>query len=105
MSVSYDQILQKMMKELQEANLVKQHPEKVKEHVRAVKLLGDLIVDDEGASISSMQTMQQPSTAAQQMMTSTQSQQPTASPSPQPAPKSEPSINHEEANGESLFDF
>ncbi|MYL35727.1 hypothetical protein GLW08_14565 [Pontibacillus yanchengensis] len=100
MSVSYDQILQKMMKELQEANLLKQHPEKVQEHVRAVKLLADLIVDDDGAS---MQTMQQPSTSSQQIAP-TQSQ-PTASPSPQPAPKSEPSIDHEEANGDSLFDF
>ncbi|GGD01029.1 YwdI family protein [Pontibacillus salipaludis] len=93
MSVSYDQILQKMMKEVQEASLGQRNPEKVKEHVRAVKLLSDLILDEQG-SASYTQATPQPYVQPQRTVES-----------PKAAPKPEPEIDHEEANGNSLFDF
>lgn len=98
MSVSYDQILNKMMKEIQEAHMMKRHPEKVKEHVRAVKLLGDLILDESG-SIEG-ESFQQPSERMYEPSRNTQAQG-----SPTPAPKPKPTIDHEEANGDSLLDF
>ncbi|MFC0525176.1 YwdI family protein [Pontibacillus salicampi] len=104
MSVSYEQILQKMMKEIQEAHLQVNDPEKVKEHVRAVKLLGDLIDDTSSTSRVAAQQV-----APNQTYRGHSQPTPQAAPSkettPTPAPASEPSIDHEEANGESLFDF
>ncbi|MCD5324007.1 MULTISPECIES: YwdI family protein [Pontibacillus] len=94
MSVSYDQILQKMMKEVQEASLGQSNPEKVKEHVRAVKLLSDLILDEQGSASSYSQPTPQPYIQPQKTVES-----------PKPAPKPQPEIDHEEANGNSLFDF
>lgn len=99
MSVSYDQILNKMMKEIQEAHMMKTKPEKVKEHVRAVKLLGDLILDDESGMDNSVP---QPSSHSQ-VYKATHKAQPQTTPTPAPTPK--PSIDHEEANGDSLLDF
>lgn len=100
MSVSYDQILQKMMKEIQEANLQKEQPDRVKEHVRAVKLLGDLILDDDSVASPMMQSTTVP---GQSTYVATNSSQGTETPTPAPKPKQK--IDHEEANGESLFDF
>ncbi len=100
MSVSYDQILQKMMKEIQEANLQQEQPDKVKEHVRAVKLLGDLILDDDSVTPKMMQ-----SSVVTNQSSFASTSQPQGAETPTPAPKPKQEIDHEEANGESLLDF
>ncbi|KGX86498.1 YwdI family protein [Pontibacillus litoralis] len=103
MSVSYEQILKKMVGEIQEAIKHTENGQRVKEHVRAVQLLGGLILDDETMNTKAAPSIQ----AVEQMMhVSSMVQQPSTPQVILPSTsKQTPTIDHEEANGDSLLDF
>ncbi|WP_226036246.1 DUF5327 family protein [Aquibacillus saliphilus] len=91
MAISSQAVLSKMIKELQVATTVKDQ-EAVREHVHAVRLLCDLLLDDpETVEIDQEQEMKK--------MIGATDQQPIKD------KKSTPSLDHDEGNGKSIFDF
>ncbi|MFD1020031.1 YwdI family protein [Thalassobacillus hwangdonensis] len=96
MSITNDAVLKKMMKEVQEA-MGKQDHASVREHVRAVKLLCDLVLDEEGSSPGNVQ---EPTAAELRKMMGDD----TTSHKVTKSSGSERS-EHGKANGDSIFDF
>ncbi|MCT2538257.1 YwdI family protein [Aquibacillus koreensis] len=99
MAISDQTVLTKMMNELQEALNKSGQTNVVREHVRAVRLLCDLILDSEPESTGT--TEPKPSIdqlELKKMMGNLGQSQPNTTP---PTRK----IDDEEANGDSIFDF
>ncbi|MFC7319417.1 YwdI family protein [Halobacillus campisalis] len=101
MTISNQTILKKMSSEIQEAMLNHGDDHRVREHVRAVKLLADLVLDQDSASQAvpkQKSSVQEPTVEEiRQMMGNDQPVQKQTS-----APQSD---GHDEANGKSIFDF
>ncbi|SDK16350.1 YwdI family protein [Sediminibacillus albus] len=95
MAITNQAVLRKMGNELQEALAKQDQTEAVREHVRAVRLLCDLILDD-GQGVTEEQELAK-------MMGGVEGQLPSSKPTPGRPQKN--NINHEEANGNSIFDF
>ena len=96
MSITNDAVLKKMMKEVQEA-MGKQDHASIREHVRAVKLLCDLVLDEESASSGSVQ---EPTAAELRKMMGDDT-----TPRKEPKPSVSERSEHGKANGDSIFDF
>lgn len=88
MSVSYEKILTKMMEELRQATIKQDQTGKMKEHIRSIKLLSELILEEqqEGSSQTVIHN------DSKKVIPSVSTNQESAS-------------KHEEANGNSIFDF
>ncbi|MFC7062306.1 YwdI family protein [Halobacillus seohaensis] len=100
MAISNQTILKKMSSEIQEAMLNHGDDPKVREHIRAVRLLADLVLDQnaEHTGTADKKSVQEPTVEEiRQMMGSDE-----------PVQKKSPdtkSDEHDEANGKSIFDF
>ncbi|WP_077623505.1 YwdI family protein [Sediminibacillus massiliensis] len=98
MAISNQSVLNKMQKELKEAMAKEGQTNAVREHVRAVRLLCDLILDEDKGS----------GTAEQQELQAMMGNLETSLNKPSNVQRTgQQSVNtdHEEANGDSLFDF
>ncbi|WP_053218045.1 YwdI family protein [Virgibacillus senegalensis] len=95
MAISNQTVLAKMMSELQEALVKKDKTAAVREHVRAVRLLCDLVLEEDSAS------------ASDQEMAKMMGDMATGRTAGKPEVKSvgKQAVDHEEANGNSIFDF
>ncbi|QTN00917.1 hypothetical protein ERJ70_17465 [Sediminibacillus dalangtanensis] len=98
MAISNQTVLTKMMSELQEALEKKDETAAIREHVRSVRLLCDLMLEEDNAAAGTepeqelmkmMGDMHAGSHAGPSKVKSTGKQ----------------TIDHEEANGNSIFDF
>lgn len=101
MTVSNQQLLQRMNKEIEEAQMNHGDAGRVREHVRAVKLLCDLILEEEGTSAraDSPQVTEKSSEPTAAEIRKMMGEEPSKSKN-----KKEDSSD-EEANGSSIFDF
>ncbi|RWZ58920.1 hypothetical protein EQV77_08170 [Halobacillus fulvus] len=98
MAISTQNVLKKMSNEIQEAMLQHTDQQKVREHVRSVRLLADLLLEQEEASVQPSQSVQGPTAEEVRQMMG-------AEPSPSKSSASKDKIDHDEANGPSIFDF
>ncbi|HEX6594009.1 MAG TPA: DUF5327 family protein [Bacillota bacterium] len=89
MGVSYDTILQKMFHELQQAKRSVHQREKMSMHIRHLQLLGDLLVTND--SSAEVKISEDERRVSEQTSTSFSN--------------NDVQIDHDEANGESIFDF
>ncbi|WP_226581524.1 YwdI family protein [Halobacillus litoralis] len=98
MAITNQTVLKKMSSEIQEAMLQHGNEQKVREHVRSVKLLADLLLDEGTGNHQPESSVQEPTVDEIRKMMGADKQPPKQS---QPQTK----IDHEEANGSSIFDF
>ncbi|WP_101842334.1 YwdI family protein [Halobacillus sp. Marseille-P3879] len=105
MAISNQTILKKMSGEIQEAMLNHGDDHRVREHVRAVKLLADLVLDEGSSnpSVSGPSTAKSPSSV--QEPTVEEIRKMMGGEEPVRKPSSDNSSDHDEANGKSIFDF
>ncbi|MCA0971084.1 YwdI family protein [Halobacillus litoralis] len=117
MAISNQTVLKKMSNEIQEAMLQHGNDEKVKEHVRSVRLLADLFLEQETSSKRSV--IEPTSDEVRAMMgggTSKSTEQKGEADEPTPEEirvmmggdkpqSSKKTKGDDEANGESIFDF
>ena len=100
-AVANETIIKKMIQELVRAQEVQQNHKQMKKHIEHVRLLSDLLLEEErGERQGSVQPVDSAnrSEAELRMMMGSQAK-PTA-------PKEKKHImNHDEANGDSIFDF
>ena len=117
MAISNQTVLNKMANEIQEAMLQHGNEEKVKEHVRSVRLLADLLLDQDTEQRSVIEPTSQ---EVQAMMGGGQAKPPKAQtsgdePTPneirammggeKPKSSGKERTNDDDANGTSIFDF
>ncbi|WP_082232606.1 YwdI family protein [Halobacillus massiliensis] len=103
MAISNQSILKKMSSEIQEAMLNHEDDHKLREHVRAVRLLADLVLDQETSSSLSGRSQQQGSV---QEPTAEEIRRMMGSDAPvRKASEDNKEAGHDEANGSSIFDF
>lgn len=106
MAISNETVLKKMMNEIQEAMLKNGETASVREHVRAVRLLCDLMLDERPAQSTGSSAypdpadVEEPTTAEIRKMMGDDSAS-----KQQSDQKKNPAIDHDEANGDSIFDF
>ncbi|MGP4059220.1 YwdI family protein [Halobacillus sp. H74] len=98
MAITNHNVLKKMSNEIQEAMLQHGNEQKVREHVRSVKLLADLLLDQESNGEQSESSVQEPTVEEIRKMMG-------ADNSPSEKREPETKADHEEANGSSIFDF
>jgi hypothetical protein len=91
MPVSENKVLNEMMKELQKARASIDLPSKMKEHIRAVRLLANLLIDDESAT-NEEEVLRRIMEEEGKISTASKNNVNTA-------------IDHDDANGTSIFDF
>lgn len=103
MAITNQTVLKKMSSEIQEAMLQHGDQQKVREHVRSVKLLADLLLEEESSTTQSPSSVQEPTVEEIRKMMGAD-KQPSSSQSI-PQSKQETKSDHEEANGSSIFDF
>ncbi|MRG86256.1 YwdI family protein [Salinibacillus xinjiangensis] len=99
MPVSDQKVLRKMMNEVQKAMENQHDATKMKEHIKSVRLLTDLFIDEESSTsetdvLAKLTEEKQMKTQAVQPQETRQMQQ-----------TGQQSIDHEGANGSSIFDF
>ncbi|MYL69639.1 hypothetical protein GLW00_02185 [Halobacillus litoralis] len=99
MAITNKTVLKKMSSEIQEAMLQHGDEQKVREHVRSVKLLADLLLEEEASTQSSPAAVQEPTVEEIRKMMGA------GSPEPVQKENKETKIDHDEANGSSIFDF
>ncbi|MGR9048435.1 YwdI family protein [Halobacillus faecis] len=100
MTITNKTVLKKMSSEIQEAMLQHGDEQKVREHVRSVKLLADLLLEDETSTQSSPGAVQEPTVEEIRKMMGAGSR-----PEPVQKENKETKVDHDEANGSSIFDF
>ncbi|MGP4076440.1 YwdI family protein [Halobacillus sp. K22] len=103
MAISNQSVLKKMSSEIQEAMLQHGDEQKVREHIRSVRLLADLFLEQgQEETVSSnkgSQTMHEPTVDEIRKMMG-------ADKTPDSKPKSEEKrLEDDDANGSSIFDF
>ncbi|WP_106495985.1 DUF5327 family protein [Lentibacillus sp. Marseille-P4043] len=96
MAVTTNTVIQKMMKEVQELNKQQMNQQVMMQHVANVKLLCELLLDEEGPSVTTSSDISAREMKAM-MGTSTHPSVRTQS--------DHETIDHDEANGKSIFDF
>ncbi|GGF21420.1 hypothetical protein GCM10010954_20310 [Halobacillus andaensis] len=104
MAISNQTILKKMSSEIQEAMLNHGEDSRVREHVRAVKLLADLVLD-EGSASSSSSFASQTSSVQEPTVEEIRKMMGSDQPVQKPSSTDKPSEDHDDANGKSIFDF
>ncbi|UOQ95034.1 YwdI family protein [Halobacillus shinanisalinarum] len=98
MAITNQTILKKMSSEIQEAMLNHGDDQQVREHIRAVKLLSDLVLEEGPNSKQTQGSVQEPTAEEIRKMMG-------ADKPAQKESKPESSLDHDEANGKSIFDF
>ncbi|MBH0230535.1 YwdI family protein [Halobacillus yeomjeoni] len=98
MAISNQTVLKKMSSEIQEAMLKHGDDQQVREHVRSVKLLADLFLEQETTTTQQAPTVNEPTVEEVRKMMGANE------PAPSKQKKEEP-IDHDDANGSSIFDF
>ncbi|SDM51568.1 YwdI family protein [Sediminibacillus halophilus] len=98
MAISDQTVLTKMMSELQEALAKKDQTAAIREHVRTVRLLCDLMLEEDSAAAAAG-----PEQELVKMMGDMHAGSQTGQSKVKSAGKQ--TIDHEEANGNSIFDF
>jgi hypothetical protein len=93
MPVSDQKVLKKMMGEIQKAQDDQYDPSKLKEHIRAIRLLCDLFLEDESTTSEEV-VLQKMKEQEQRNQDHTYRQKEEQKP-----------IDHDDANGSSIFDF
>ncbi|MFG6114005.1 YwdI family protein [Halobacillus sp. MO56] len=106
MAISNQAVLKKMMNEIQEAMQKNSETSSVREHVRAIRLLCDLMLDERpeqstgSSAYPDPAEVDEPTTAEiRKMMGDLPSSR------QQTDQQKKQTIDHEEANGDSIFDF
>lgn len=94
MAISNQTILKKMSAEIQEAMLHHTEDQKLREHVRSVKLLADLLLEEESSHSPTMREESRPTAEEIRKMMGAK-----------PPKQKEEDDNHDGANGSSIFDF
>ncbi|MCP3027517.1 YwdI family protein [Halobacillus sp. A5] len=102
MAISNQTILKKMSGEIQEAMLNHGDEHRVREHVRAVKLLADLVLDEGSESSVSSYTKSESSSVQEPTVEEIRKMMGSEKPVQKPASQTE---GHDDANGKSIFDF
>lgn len=100
MAITNESIINKMMHELESAKLKKGQNDAVREHVRAIRSLCDLILDESSDTPSVNQNTINQEQELKAMMGSLNI--PSSSPN---SIENKPNVEHGEANGKSIFDF
>ncbi|MBB6453892.1 hypothetical protein HNQ94_002343 [Salirhabdus euzebyi] len=95
MPISDNKVLTKMMEEMHKAQQVQHDPSKMKEHIRAIKLLTELMLDNESTTNEDVVLKKM---SQQQMLEKKGSYE-------RNDHHEKPSIEHDGANGDSIFDF
>lgn len=98
MAITNQTVLKKMSSEIQEAMLKHGDEQKVREHVRSVRLLADLLLDQETNGEESRSSVQEPTVEEIRKMMGTDA-------SLSPKTNAQPETDHDDANGSSIFDF
>ncbi|WP_079528431.1 YwdI family protein [Halobacillus hunanensis] len=98
MAITNQTILKKMSSEIQEAMLNHGDDQKVREHIRAVKLLSDLVLEEGSESTHSSESIHEPTVEEIRQMMGSDKPVPERS-------EDKSSLDHDEANGKSIFDF
>ncbi|WP_067728434.1 YwdI family protein [Oceanobacillus damuensis] len=99
MAITNERIIKKMIHELYEAKENSQSEEKVVAHIANVRLLCDLFLEEDNTEAVERET--EFSAEELKAMIGAQSGSKTAA----PKQTTKRTTNHEEANGESIFDF
>ncbi|REJ09322.1 YwdI family protein [Halobacillus trueperi] len=99
MAITNKTVLKKMSSEIQEAMLQHGNEQKVREHVRSVKLLADLLLEEDTSPQSTPAVVQEPTVEEIRKMMGA------GNPEPVQEEDKETKIDHDEANGSSIFDF
>lgn len=103
MAITNQAVLQKMVNELQQAMAKGERSDSVREHVRAVRLLCDLILDEDETPVKQVSQLDQDLELKKMM--GNLSNVPKSVPSSQATKSDQPKIDHGDANGNSIFDF
>lgn len=102
MAVTNETIIQKMMQELNKAKAVSHQKEHMTKHIEHVKLLCELLLEEKEDRVNKTMPMTTKTriTAAEMkaMMGSTENERTTST-------SNDNSIDHDGANGDSIFDF
>lgn len=96
MAITNQTVLKKMASEIQEAMLQHSDEHKVREHVRSVKLLADLLLEEENTAPEPTRSVEEPTVEEVRKMMGADK--------PSKRTESKP-IDHDDANGSSIFDF
>lgn len=102
MAVTNTTIINKMLEELHVANNNVDNELVLRQHVRHIRLLCDLLLDEQEKSMTQAQDSTQFSAAEIKMMLGEKG---AAKMNQQKEVNPQAKIDHEEANGDSLFDF
>ncbi|QHT48215.1 YwdI family protein [Halobacillus sp. ACCC02827] len=94
MAITNQTVLKKMSNEIQEAMLQYGDEQKVREHVRSIRLLADLLLEEE--PVRTEAPVQEPTAEEVRRMMGVDA------PS---RPDQQKKVDHGEANGPSIFDF
>lgn len=99
MAITNRTVLKKMSNEIQEAMLQHGNEQKVREHVRSVRLLADLLLDqEESPAPQPTPSTQEPTVEEIRQMMGNDKPSETKSTTEKP-------LDHDDANGSSIFDF
>ncbi|QHS23610.1 YwdI family protein [Virgibacillus sp. MSP4-1] len=102
MPVSDRKVLKKMLNEVHQAMENAHDPGKMKEHIKSVRVLTDLFIDED-TSTSETEVMRK---LTQESVPESSATQQATTPSPSPSTgQRQTTIDHEGANGDSIFDF
>ncbi|KHE72085.1 YwdI family protein [Halobacillus sp. BBL2006] len=96
MAITNQTVLKKMASEIQEAMLQHGDERKVREHVRSVKLLADLLLEEETTSPKPTRSVEEPTVEEVRKMMGADKPSKTTESTP---------VDHDDANGSSIFDF
>ncbi|MCA1020860.1 hypothetical protein GLW04_10440 [Halobacillus litoralis] len=97
MAVTNHSVLKRMANEIQEAMLQHGNEQRVREHVRSVKLLAELLLEEDAQGGRPEPSVNEPTAEEIRKMMGADKA---------PAKQSQPdTVDHEEANGPSIFDF
>ncbi|MBN8234941.1 YwdI family protein [Halobacillus kuroshimensis] len=98
MAVTNHSVLKRMANEIQEAMLQHGNEPKVREHVRSVKLLAELLLEEESQGGRPEPSVNEPTAEEIRKMMG-------ADKAPVKQSQPDTAVDHEEANGPSIFDF
>ncbi|WP_028784165.1 YwdI family protein [Thalassobacillus devorans] len=106
MAISNEAVLKKMMTEIQEAMQKNGETSLVREHVRAVRLLCDLMLEEHAAHSSGSSAYPDPTEVDEPTTAEIRKMMGDLPSSRQQTDKQKKqTTDHEEANGDSIFDF
>ncbi|API91870.1 hypothetical protein J32TS6_22740 [Virgibacillus pantothenticus] len=101
MAVTNTTVIKKMLEELHAAKSNAENEAILHQHVRHIRLLCDLLLNEPSKAVAEMQDKNQISMAEMKMMLGEKG----AEKIKQQESRQQSKIDHEEANGDSLFDF